>query len=88
MVGRTGMNQETGHIPDKTLFKLDMDRYRDEIMSKYKFYQDPRDEDSVYTYDVIDPKYIMVCTDDINRWLYQEADVDKEDLDSLTFKHI
>lgn len=87
MVGKSGMDA-TGEIPNKVLLKIDFNNYRDEIMSKYKFYQDPRENTSVYTYDVIDPKYIMVCTDDINKWLYQEADVDKEDLDSLTFKHI
>ena len=87
MVGKSGMNA-AGEIPNKVLLKVDFNNYRDEIMSMYKFYQDPREATSVYTYDTIDPKYIMVCTDDINGWLYQDADVDKEDLDSLTFKHI
>lgn len=87
MVGKSGMDA-TGVIPNKVLLKIDFNNHKDAIMSRYKFYQDPREKTSVYTYDVIDPKYIMVCTDDINRWLYQEADVDKEDLDSLTFKHI
>ena len=47
------------------LLKLDTENYLEEIKKKYKFYIDPRlSAWAVYTYDSIDPKYIMVYVND------------------------
>ena len=84
MVGRSGISTE-GDIPEKTLLKLNTKNYKKEILEKYTFYKDPRDKTAVYTYDVIDPKYLLVCVDDINQYLMQDANVDNEILDKLNF---
>lgn len=85
MVGRSGSDLETGYIPDKTLLKLNVAQYKDEILSKYTFYKDPRDKTSVYTYDVIDPKYLMICTDNINKYTAQDSELDKDVIESFRF---
>lgn len=52
---------------DPLLMKLDTENYLDEIKRKYKFYIDPRLISwALYTYDSIDPKYIMIYEN--NEW--------------------
>ena len=54
---------------DKILFRLNLNTYRDEISSKYKFYSDPRNENSFYTYDCIDPKYLQIAAKPVSKMI-------------------
>ena len=42
------------------LLKLNFEDYDNEIRKKYKFFEDPRMDMSVFTYDTISPKYIKI----------------------------
>ena len=48
------------------LLRLNFEDYKNEILNKYNFYEDPRMENSIYTYDTINPKYLQLYKN--NNW--------------------
>lgn len=48
------------------LLRLNFEDYKNEIINKYNFYEDPRMENSIYTYDTINPKYLQLYKN--NNW--------------------
>lgn len=53
-----------------------MDKFGDEIKSRYKFYEDPREDGAVYTYDTIDPKYIIIKLKNGSWYMLDDIDID------------